>query len=487
MTDLPTEGGEPQRIRRRVPSGSSRGQSRRGLGLPLPRAELDGNFIAALVVLVAALILGGASRENRSLVMIVELVALAALPFALHRMVGQGSWRGAVAPLVILALAIAVPLAQLIPLPPSIWTGLPGRDLAVSVYEAVGMPIPWAQWSMTPDLTIASALVLIIPAAVFIATLSLTERQQLVCVWVILGCTFLGLLLGLAQFVGGDDSPAYLYATTSRGSVVGLFSNRNHLASLLLCTIPLAAATIAHTMKSVRGNRLLISAFGALILVVFFALLASRSRAGLVLLPPAVLGSAAVLWRAGVFGGIRRWQVLLVGGLLAAATLLLPLLLSVALRRLGEENVAVDPRFLVLPDIWATSLKHAPWGSGIGSFDAIYRSAERTATITPAFMNHAHNDYLEIWFDAGAVGVGVLIAFLAWVGVAIARTWSHQWPVLPLGATVVILLLLGHSVVDYPLRTPAMLAVFAFACGILARPIFGERPVKVRRKVRTID
>src|SRR5690606_465747 len=37
-------------------------------------------------------------------------------------------------------------------------------------------------------------------------------------------------------------------------------------------------------------------------------------------------------------------------------------------------------------------------------------------------------------------------------------------------ATIALGLLVAHSVVDYPLRTGAMAAVFAFACGLLVTP-----------------
>src|SRR5262249_19725789 len=39
------------------------------------------------------------------------------------------------------------------------------------------------------------------------------------------------------------------------------------------------------------------------------------------------------------------------------------------------------------------------------------------------------------------------------------------------GATLIIVLLSFHSFVDYPLRTGAVMAIMAFACGLLVPPL----------------
>jgi len=40
-------------------------------------------------------------------------------------------------------------------------------------------------------------------------------------------------------------------------------------------------------------------------------------------------------------------------------------------------------------------------------------------------------------------------------------------------ATIIVALLIAHSVVDYPLRTAAMMAIMAFACGLIIKPLRG--------------
>ena len=87
-----------------------------------------------------------------------------------------------------------------------------------------------------------------------------------------------------------------------------------------------------------------------------------------------------------------------------------------------------------------------------------------------SYVNHAHNEYAQWWFAAGVPSV---IA-MALGAVALAST-LHGLLRQPahlrgLGVTALVALgaILAHSLVDYPLRTPAMLAVAAALAGLAA-------------------
>jgi hypothetical protein len=61
-------------------------------------------------------------------------------------------------------------------------------------------------------------------------------------------------------------------------------------------------------------------------------------------------------------------------------------------------------------------------------------------------------------------------SFFAWWVLASWRALADPrtpGPGLALAGSTVIGLLLAHSLVDYPLRTPAMAVLFALACGLL--------------------
>jgi hypothetical protein len=67
--------------------------------------------------------------------------------------------------------------------------------------------------------------------------------------------------------------------------------------------------------------------------------------------------------------------------------------------------------------------------------------------------------------------------FLIWLvrnSLRIWRTSQNESAPLDLAlsraGTLIVVLLLLHSFVDYPLRTIAMMSVFAFACGLMVPP-----------------
>ncbi len=110
-----------------------------------------------------------------------------------------------------------------------------------------------------------------------------------------------------------------------------------------------------------------------------------------------------------------------------------------------------------------------PAGTGLGTFSTIYRRYENPDRVTRQYANHAHNDYLEVALELGIAGLLLIIAFIAWWAMAVARVWRSDVPgaALARAGTVAIGIVLLHSIVDYPLRTSAIAAVVALACALL--------------------
>ncbi len=102
---------------------------------------------------------------------------------------------------------------------------------------------------------------------------------------------------------------------------------------------------------------------------------------------------------------------------------------------------------------------------------------ERPETLTPAYVNHAHDEYVEVWMEAGVPGVALIGGFWAWWAVASRAVLRRRdaGARLALAGSVVVGMLLVHSMVDYPLRTPAMAVVFALACGLMSPHRRGSR------------
>ena len=74
---------------------------------------------------------------------------------------------------------------------------------------------------------------------------------------------------------------------------------------------------------------------------------------------------------------------------------------------------------------------YAPFGGGFGSFEAAYKIVEPVNLLSLQYLNHAHNDYLELAIEAGLPGLAlaglwiVLIGWLSWRAVvpAPATLW----------------------------------------------------------------
>jgi O-antigen ligase len=423
-----------------------------------PRAAL---WFAALALAIVAGLFGGASRDDAVRLAIVELAALPLAVLALRRV---PTGRPFVAGAAILALAFAIPLVQLVPLPPALWEALPGHAPRARALAAAGLAPGWAPISLFPRATAGCVLALLPPAGLFLATAALTgaERRVLAAAWIGVGAA--GLALGVAQLVQPAGGWAYPYADTNLGSLVGLFANRNHEAGLLLALIPLCAAVAAGGGGAGRGGAWTRGASAAMGLAALLALGLVRSRAGIILAGPAALGALAVLVRART----PRRRLLVAGaGLLAVVVATGAFALGPIAERFMPQD-KVQGRLEHWPAVVAAARPFQPIGAGIGAFERVFRAAEPLDLVGPSYFNHAHDEYLELWLEAGWAALALLMAFLAWFAVLAWRAWSRRGGSLAQGASVAIALLAAQSVVDYPLRTEALACLFAFACGCLA-------------------
>jgi O-antigen ligase len=431
------------------------------------KGQWDSVAIAAVILLALSFALGGASQNHALRLALVELASLPLLVLASGRLLETGVWREHRFTLGLLAAVVAIPLIQLMPLPPAVWTSLPGRDQMVLALELAGLEPGWAPLSVMPDRTWGSALALAPPATFFLAMLSLTHIQRERMVHVCIAVAIAGILLGAAQLASGGDN-LYLW-NVSGGQVRGFFANRNHLASSLLVALPFAIVFGAATLRR-RDRRTSALWFGALFAgLVVVALAAIRSRAGITLFAPVMAASLLAAWIAAGRGRPGPGLLVMVGAVGAALTAVAVLALPPILARFDTES-QLEGRSDRWPLVAEAAQTYLPLGSGIGSFDAVYRSVEPLEELDSTFFNQAHNDYLETWLEAGWLGGGVILAFLIWYA---RRCWT-AWKAPPSregdlqrAASIGIGVLLLHSVGDYPLRTTTLAVVFALCCGLL--------------------
>ncbi|MDP1737500.1 MAG: O-antigen ligase family protein [Caulobacter sp.] len=423
-------------------------------------------FWLTAAVLALALVFGGASRENTLQVMFLELASLPLLAHAAWRYTTENRWESLGGARWILMLLPAIPLLQLLPVPFGIWVDLPGHAAAASAARLAGLAPEWRPISLAPLETWRSMLALIPPAAIFLgAALTTESERRWLCVFVPV-VAIVSLAIGALQLAGGDSSPLYFYKTTNQGSPVGLFSNRNHQASLLVMSLPFAALWLCRARPGLRESAPTAAALVGHVVLMVVGLVIVGSRAGALLAAPALVLVTAMLVRAGRLGGRIS---LVVGGLVLAVSVLTASFVVDPL--LERFSARADQRFDTAPVVAATAWRFQPTGAGIGSFPSVYAGAEPVELMAQTYFNHAHNDYLEIWLETGVLGVMALLSIIAWWVGRSYRVWTLQTTPgrnLARAGSAAIALLLVHSLVDYPVRTLAIAAVLALSCALLA-------------------
>lgn len=427
---------------------------------------------ALLLFVAACLVFGGGSAPGIKvngflhLASIAMLAAVALSPrgFELQKL----SWQFRA----LAALAAVLLIAHLLPLPPELWTKLPGRGAVAEGYDLLGLTAPWLPLTLEPSRGLSSALALLPGIAGGILLLKAGRRAYLPLAVLVVGFALLSIVLGIAQRVGGQGSALYFYAITNRGLPVGFFANSNHLATLLLLSMPLL--TIAAVELKARKPQLqagyVWGAYGTLLAFISTGVVIVGSVAGVLLMVPTLLACAALFGSSASQGSQRLVWIAGAGAILAAAA---------GIGLLGSNAPVLDTSLGAEEGdrlgMAQTSLEVAetywPLGSGIGSFVPVYQTHEKLETVTNKFVNHAHNDYLELLVETGLPGMLLAALLLLWWALASWRAWSsagedRNWK---RAASIAVGVVLGHSIVDYPARTAAIMVVLALSLTILAR------------------
>ena len=415
-------------------------------------------------LLFLALILGGSAQGIWGNFVLV-LVALAVLAMAVWapptdapRLLGRLPW--------IAGGLVALLIVMLVPLPPGIWAALPGRAMVARGFDLMGVPRPWLAWSLTPADSLVAMVSLIVPLAVFVAV-ARDPRKRPFLMLVALGAgTVLGVMLGFLQARDGGGAHWYLYRFSAFGQASGFFANSNHMGSLLLANIPFVTALAADQYASrsnISQRGLVIASAVGIGIILVFAIALNHSLAVLLLGGPVILLSLTIPpWRD---PRVRKGLALV-----AVVALLGAVVLGATQGRFAPagKQSSLDTR----RTIWATSATavgdFGMTGSGLGSFPKIYPHYESPAEVDTTYINHAHNDPLELIVELGLPGLVLMVAFLFWWARRVRAAWRvGEGNVYARGASIASGAILLHSLVDFPLRTAAIAAVFALSIGLL--------------------
>jgi O-antigen ligase len=358
---------------------------------------------------------------------------------------------------------------QLVPLPVFVLKILsPIRAETVASLEAVMQPPAFASLSVDPAGTVPHLLNIIACALTFLLVREVTWRCRQRQSWAPVVP-----LIAIAAVEAGLG----LWQAASDADVQGTYRSRNHFAGLLEMTLPM---TVAYAVALLGVKRFHGVSRGP------------RTLGGCVVLSLAgvmLLGLAHSLSRMGFVAGLSG---LFVMGALAVATTL-----QGAKKRLSMAGLASCGllAFFALPTdqlvgrfgylfsdgfgtgggrwrIWLDTLHllggYPLFGCGLGNYGTAFLKYQTTG-VDRAFT-FAHNDYLQLASELGAVGFSIFAALMLAVFIRAIRaaTGNRDWNTraLGLGCVGTLAAIAVHSLADFNMYIPGNALLLAWISGI---------------------
>ena len=361
---------------------------------------------------------------------------------------------------------IILPLLQVIPLPPEIWKSFPGRDLELQLFQVANAGNDWHSISLNPIETLFVLVTVFPAAAVFLAGLKLNDTELRFLIVGTIFLAFFSIIIGLFQF-STQGGVFNFYNSSHRQFLVGFFANRNHQGLFLAISLTL---TIDFIVGKASNGRLGLIISGLAAFFFIGAVVATASRSGLALTVFAVFLVLIVKLRESV--GL---------GKLSAMIALASISCIAVFQSIGIIFNSVVDRYSAVDDdlrwqFWEQSrliiANYFPMGTGLGTFIPIYKQFEPLDQIMPTFVNHVHNDYYELVLEAGLGGIIIPVLLLLALGQMIVSKILAQKSAMPSfhwAGLIIVILILVHSIVDYPLRTQAIAIFFGLFLAVIFR------------------
>ena len=420
--------------------------------------------LALAALLTAAVLLGGGGVAYGLFNLSVQFVALIVL--ALHREHFFAFWHRAPPGLrALAAVTIAVPVLAIVPLPPEVWTRLPGRELAVEVLKAAG-GTDWRPFSLDPGRTLVAAVGLIVPLTVLTLGWRLPRRELLWLGWLMVALGLVNFLMGVPQVLSNGDWGLIYPENPMPGVLFGSFANRNSAGLFLVaCVILLMLLPPLRPQPWFAGLRI----GGFAVLAIGVVLTGSRSAMALAAI--ALLLGLLIWMRARQWSAIRPRTLVLGAVAVAAMGVATVAVLPASRAQVSFDRFALtdDARAFIWEDAAWSVRRYWPVGAGMGTFDEVFQADESLENLTERRAGRAHNDYLEVAVEAGLPGLLLIagwMALISWRSFAARQRPNRKtaWA----GSAVLFAIAL-QSLVDYPLRNQALLALAALALVLLMR------------------
>ncbi|HST45121.1 MAG TPA: O-antigen ligase family protein [Luteimonas sp.] len=418
---------------------------------------------ALAVLLTVAVVGGGSSQESGMGPFVASLLALPAIAWASHLLLRQGVSMPGWLWLALAVVLLAIPAVQLMHVPTGMAT-VAGREELAADLAAFGAEAP-SRWSLAPAATGAALFALLAPLGIFLLCMALPATLRPWVAGLVVLLALASLVLGIVQLGAPQESVLNPFPQW-QPAMGGFFANPNHQATLLVVA---AVFATSHAMGALQAARQQPPARAGVTLGAVFmlplslvALPLTGSRAGVIILVLACAAVVALQWPA------VRWAV--TGRVLLGLAVVALAGSAWAAARWMQVDAVDELRAPMREATAAIASRFAPLGSGVGSYVPVFEQAAPPRFLMGNYINHAHNEYLQWWLEAGAAALLAMGLAVAALGASALRIWRLPRHARGPGiAALVSLLAIGaHSFVDYPLRTPAMLAVAAVLAGMAA-------------------
>ena len=358
-------------------------------------------------------------------------------------------------------------------------------EIGVEARNSISIDVQHSRVQLLKYCAYAAVLILVL------GTLRSRRRIKLFVYWLIaigVAEAVFGLYVASTGFVifpeAGSEAPR-----------MGSFVNRNHFAGFLaliisltlgLWTVPLHRrhpdARWGSMLPGSDRGMLHIVLISAALLAMVAAMILSNARAPALAL---AAGLAGMMLLARIFKG--PWAKELLLGLIVLPVVLVTVLVigyDDSLLRIAGSDFLADERYAqnrlglgVVPDFWLA-------GVGAGNYEWIL-PAYRDGSLRFLTYDHAHNDYLELLIEQGAIGFALIGAAVALIFYKLLVGYRERRDYLMRGILFGVLLALAvmlvHALVEFVFQIPAN-AVFFFALaglGLVATD-FNRHPTALR-------
>ncbi|RLE04103.1 MAG: hypothetical protein DRJ11_02100 [Candidatus Aminicenantes bacterium] len=383
---------------------------------------------------------------------------------------------------VILALSIFC-LFQVIPLPAVIIKIISPHSYTFrSLFSLATTPTRWLTISVVPYLTIKESLEILSYAFLVVLILRTINSYQVIKKF-FFALAILGAfeaLYGLIELV--NPHPRLLFFTKDINLAVatGTYVNQNHFSGLLEMTLPITVGLFLARLEGLftpgltwkerllffSEKRMTVNVvLGIFIVLQVLGVWFSQSRSGVVVIFLEFIFFLGMIALFAKTERLRSRQTLRVLQIIFVVVLIVVIYTGAlsTIDRFTTEKLHQEGRFQYWTTLTQMVRDFPLWGSGLGTFAAVYPAYESGKTY--GLLLHAHNDYLEFLLEIGLLGMILLLGGIIYVLIKTYLSWAKRRnfkiKILTLAGMTSVLGMAIHSLTDFNLHIPANTLVFS--------------------------